>query len=443
MSPRAANRRLGFLNRLVALAAILSIPMALAVVGLMIYAGMSPYPTALVALSLVLFIGYWLATIKARVSFQFMTLSHLLDGLEDGDYSIRSRRQRGDDSIDGVAEQVNRVAEELAKQRFSATESRLLLEKVIRQIGVAILAFNDRDEVVLANPAAVALYGLSSEGILNSNVASLGAEKMLAASDDSVVELKFPNRSGRFHIRLDEFREQSRVHRLIFLNDVRVLLRSEERRAWQDLIRVISHEINNSLTPITSISRTLQQGAMDAQVTSSGRDDLANGLKVIEERSVALKSFIQRFGQLSQLPEPEKESVSVRPLIESVTPLFSGRKIICQSDTEATIEADPIQMKQVLINILKNADEAMSDPAGVITLHWMVRHQRLTIRISDEGNGIGNPANLFVPFYSTKKHGSGLGLALCRQIVEAHDGYLNIANRDDAGGCQVTIELPA
>ena len=306
MRTRAANRRANFLNRLVALVAFVTVPTAFAIVGLMIYAGISRYLTALAALLLALVVGYCLVMIKTRVSFQFMTVSVLLDGLEIGDYSLRGRRHRSDDSLDGVVVQINRLAEELARQRFSAKESRLLLEKVIRQIGVAILAFNDQDEVVLANPAAAELFGLSGEEILNSNVAALGAEAMLSADNDSVAELKFPNRSGRFHILLDAFREQARVHRLVFLTDVRVLLRSEERRAWQDLIRVISHEINNSLTPITSISKTLRESAVDDEVTSSGRSDLANGLKVIEERSVALKSFIQRFGQLSQLPEPEK-----------------------------------------------------------------------------------------------------------------------------------------
>lgn len=443
MRARAGNHRVNFLNRLVALVAFVTVPTALAIVGLMVYAGISRYLAALVALLLALLVGYCLATLKARVSFQFMTVSVLLDGLEVGDYSLRGRRHRGDHSLDGVVVQINRLAEELARQRFSAKESRLLLEKVIRQIGVAILAFDDRDEVVLANPAAAELFGLSGEEILKSNVAALGAKPILSADNDSVVELKFPNRSGRFHIRLDEFREQARVHRLVFLTDVRVLLRSEERRAWQDLIRVISHEINNSLTPITSISKTLQESAMDGEVASSGRSGLANGLKVIEERSVALKSFIQRFGQLSQLPEPEKESVSIRQLVESVTPLFNERQILRQSDTDIILQADPVQLKQVLINIFKNADEAMADSTGVIKIDWTVENQRLLIKITDEGNGIGNPDNLFVPLYTTKEHGSGLGLALCRQIVEAHDGNLTISNRSDARGCEVMIELPA
>jgi nitrogen fixation/metabolism regulation signal transduction histidine kinase len=442
MRTRARSHRADFLNRLVVLVAFVTVSAALAIVGLMIYAGISRYLTALAALLLALLVSYCLATIRARVSFQFMTISVLLDGLEIGDYSLRGRRHRGDDSIDGVVVQINRLADELTRQRASAKESRLLLEKVIRQIGVAILAFDDRDEVVLANPAAVALYDFSSEEILKSNVAALGAEAMLAADNESVVELEFPNRSGRFHIRLDEFREQARVHRLVFLTDVRVLLRSEERRAWQDLIRVISHEINNSLAPISSISKTLQESAIDAEVAASGRSGLANGLKLIEERSAALKSFIQRFGQLSKLPEPEKEPVSIRQLVESVTPLFNEREILRQSDAEIILQADPVQMKQVLINIFKNADEAMPDSAGVITIEWSMRNQRLLIKITDEGSGIGNPDNLFVPLYTTKEHGSGLGLVLCRQVVEAHDGNLTISNRADARGCEVMIELP-
>jgi PAS domain S-box-containing protein len=443
MRTRACSHRADFLNRLVALVALVTVPTALAIVGLMIYAGISRYLTALAALLLALVIGYCLATIRDRVSFQFMTISVLLDGLEIGDYSLRGRRHRGDDSLDGVVAQINRLAEELARQRSSVREGRLLLEKVIRQIGVAILAFDDRDEVVLANPAATALYGFSSEEILGSNVASLNAEAMLAADNDSVVELEFPNRSGRFHIHFDEFRERARAHRLVFLTDVRVLLRSEERRAWQDLIRVISHEINNSLAPISSISKTLRESGIDDGVESPGRIGLANGLKVIEERSAALKAFVQRFGQLSQLPEPEKEPISIRQLVESVIPLFEKREVVCESDLEIVLQADPVQLKQVLINIFKNADEAMPDPAGVIAINWIMRKERLLIEITDEGSGIGNPDNLFVPLYTTKEHGSGLGLVLCRQIVEAHDGNLTISNRADSRGCEVLIELPA
>ncbi len=443
MRTRARSHRADFLNRLVALVAFVTVPTALAIVGLMIYAGISRYLTALAALLLALLVGYCLAMVRARVSFQFMTISVLLDGLEVGDYSLRGRRHRGDDSLDGVVAQINRLAEELARQRVSVKEGRLLLEKVIRQIGVAILAFDDRDEVALANPAAAALFCISEQEILNSNVAALGAKEILTADNDSVVRLKFPNRSGRYHIRRDEFREQARVHRLVFLTDVRVLVRSEERRAWQDLIRVISHEINNSLTPITSISKTLQESAVDVEGAVSGRSGLANGLKVIEERSAALKSFIQRFGQLARLPEPEKESVSIRQLVESVIPLFDEREVVCKSDLEAVLQADPVQLKQVLINLFKNADEAMSDSAGVITIDWMMRNQRLLIKITDEGGGVGNPDNLFVPLYTTKEHGSGLGLALCRQVVEAHDGNLTLSNRADARGCEVVIELPA
>jgi nitrogen fixation/metabolism regulation signal transduction histidine kinase len=182
---------------------------------------------------------------------------------------------------------------------------------------------------------------------------------------------------------------------------------------------------------------------MDGEAASSTQSNLANGLKVIEERSIALTSFIQRFGELSKLPEPEKESVSIRQLVESVTPLFTERKILQQSDVEIVLRADPVQLKQVLINLFKNADEAMDDPAGVIMIEWVARNQRLLIKITDEGSGIGNPDNLFVPLYTTKENGSGLGLALCRQIVEAHDGNLTISNRSGARGCEVTIELPA
>ena len=443
MQSPAEARRTGFVNRLVWLAAVASIPSALALLALMVYAKVSVYLTALVGLLLLAVIGYCLTMIKTRLAYQFMSLSNLLEAMATGDYSLRGRRQKGVDPLGELVVQINALADILSAQRFAAEESRLLLGKVINQINVAIFALDADDRVSLANPAAIALYGVPEQTLLGSSIGSLAAEDLMSAASDSVVEFKFPKRCGRFHIFHDQFREHGSVHRLIFVTDVRVLLRAEERRAWQDLIRVISHEINNSLAPINSISRTLQKTVLSQGAGPAVNADLIEGLQVVEDRSGSLKSFIKNFGRLSKLSPPAKQSVAISKLIQGVIPLFDHRRINCVKSSEVMIEADPVQMEQVLINLLKNADEAMSDSQGSIGISWTVNAGQLEIRITDEGCGIANPANLFVPFYTTKDQGSGVGLALCRQIIEAHGGFLSLANRDDAVGCVATIELPA
>jgi two-component system nitrogen regulation sensor histidine kinase NtrY len=425
------------------LAAVASIPSALVLLLVMLQSNYSIYLTGLVALILLAVVGYCLATIKLRLSYQFRSLTNLLEAMSSGDYSLRGRRQHGVDPLGELVVQINALANVLASQRFAAEESRLLLEKVINQINVAIIAFDAENQVSLANPAALALYDLSAEAMLESDLSTLAAEPLLAAKNDTAVELRFPKRRGRFHIHHDQFREQGSVHQLVFVTDVRVLLRAEERRAWQDLIRVISHEINNSLAPITSISRTLQKSARTRDHAASFGDDLVEGLRVVEDRSISLKSFIQSFSQLSRLAEPTRQPVNMTQLVAAVVPLFEHRQIDCDSTSEVEIQADPVQLEQVLINLLKNADEAMPDTNGVVSLSWELQQGLLEICISDEGNGISNPANLFVPLYTTKEKGSGVGLALCRQIIEAHGGYLSVANRDDRRGCIARIELPA
>jgi len=224
---------------------------------------------------------------------------------------------------------------------------------------------------------------------------------------------------------------------------VRMLLRSEERKAWQSLVRVISHEINNSLTPIASISQTLcrligRHGGIE------NANDIIEGLTIITERANSLRKFVESYKQLAKLPEPKKQMISVVKLLEKTRILFKNQRILIESKDDIDLFIDPVQFEQVLINLFKNAFEAMSKAKsdGVVRIKWSTAGPFFRLVICDEGSGISNPDNLFVPFYSTKKNGSGIGLVLCRQIVEAHNGRLSIANQENSSGCCATIEIP-
>ncbi len=259
-----------------------------------------------------------------------------------------------------------------------------------------------------------------------------------------LIELTIGHQQGPFNIHIEEFRESGLQHKLLFITDVKTLLRSEERKAWQNLVRVISHEINNSLSPISSISQTLMKVIQRKGLELESDKDLYEGLKIISERAHGLSLFIDSYKQLAKLPAPQKKRTSIHQLLKKVCLLYSQQSIIIESTNDISLTIDPIQFEQVLINLLKNAIESMSlsNPDGSIHIHWKELDFLCRITISDQGEGISNPGNLFIPFYSTKSNGSGIGLVLCRQIIEAHNGHLSIVNRKDRPGCNAILEVP-
>jgi two-component system nitrogen regulation sensor histidine kinase NtrY len=432
-----------FETRLTRLSLASSIPLLLLSVWTMIYADVSIWLVILVVLLGSLLTFYCVYQIHHKIAYQFRSLSNLLNSMVQGDYTLRARSVQGSGALDELTATLNRLAERLSQQRWESVESQLLLTTVIEHIDVAIVALSEDNTLRLLNPAAKKLLSDTSESH-ERLLGQLAFVQSCPSGWHQVVELSLGHQQGRFNIHLEEFRESGRQHKLLFIADVRTLLRSEEIRAWQSLVRVMSHEINNSLSPIASISQTLSRLIDRDAADTAYHEDLLKGLAIIGERANGLSQFVESYKQLAKLPEPQKQHASVRLLCEKACALFKRSSIAIESTIDAELFIDPVQFEQVLINLIKNAIEAMAhtNPAGVIRIRWFASGPVFTLTICDEGEGVSNPDNLFVPFYSTKKHGSGIGLVLCRQIIEAHGGRLSVTNQPMSRGCCASIEVP-
>jgi signal transduction histidine kinase len=230
------------------------------------------------------------------------------------------------------------------------------------------------------------------------------------------------------------------------LSDLSQPLREEERQAWQRLIRVIGHEMNNSLAPIKSIAGSLGTLIERDPPPSDWRDDMQRGLAVIASRSEALSRFMSAYARLAKLPPPKLTALDVVPFVDRVLTLEKGHPIRVAAGPRLTIQGDGDQLEQLLINLLRNATDAVRETGGGVTVGW----QRLPgsvpptmeLWVEDEGPGLSNTGNLFVPFFTTKPGGSGIGLVLSRQIAEAHGGSLTLENREDRQGCRASLRIP-
>ncbi len=357
-----------------------------------------------------------------------------------GDYSLRGRRRSNNDALGQLVGQINSLADTLTEQRFTAQESQLLVDKIIHHIDVAIIALDGENNLVLLNPAAENLLNVELAQVIHMPLTNI-AERLLTVSGDQVIELNFANHKGQFQVIRDHYRDHGHQHELFFITDVNNLLRAHERQAWQNLIRVLSHEINNSLAPIASLSGTLKSISEKQNLEPVFSENLTDSLTIIEERANSLRLFVDSYRKLSHLPEPKKVSADLYSLCEKVVALFPSREILLKANKVQCL-LDPVQIEQVLINLLKNADEATTDTSLPCELVLKQSREMITIEVIDQGCGLTNEQNLFTPFYTTKKQGSGIGLVLCRQIIEAHGGYIEISNRKDCQGVKVKAELP-
>lgn len=385
-------------------------------------------------------IGFCVSTVHRKITYQFRSLSNLLEGMVQGDYSLRGRRRSNNDALGQLVGQINSLADTLTEQRFMAQESQLLIDKIIHHIDVAIIALDGENNLVLLNPAAEKLLNVELAQVIHMPLDNI-AERLLTVSEDQVIELNFANQKGQFQVIRDQYRDHGHQHELFFITDVNNLLREHERQAWQNLIRVLSHEINNSLAPIASLSGTLKSISEKQNLEPVFEENLIDSLTIIEERASSLRLFIDSYRKLSHLPEPKKIPGDLYQLCEKVIALFPNREIFIKG-AKLHCVADFVQIEQVLINLLKNADEASKDPSLPCELQFQQSGEKIIIEVLDQGCGLTNEQNLFTPFYTTKKQGSGIGLVLCRQIVEAHGGHLTISNRKNSQGCIATVELP-
>lgn len=395
-------------------------------------------------LSLLVF-GCWLgfaAAVRGRVVRPLQTMANLLSALREGDFSVRARGARRDEPLGDVMAEINTLSRTLQEQRLGALEATALLRTVMEEIDVAIFAFDQDGALRLANHAAQLLLGKPAERILGRDARELGLDEWLTGEPARVLTTTFPGRSGRWGMRRSVFREGGRPHHLVVVADLSRALREEELKAWQRLVRVLGHELNNSLAPIKSIAGSLGSILKRPQRAVDWEDDMRSGLEIIEARADGLSRFMQAYARLAKLPPPTLAACSLGALVQRVVALELRHPVRVVAGPAVDLPCDAAQIEQVLINLIKNAVEAVAETGGGVRISWTKQSGRVELNVEDDGPGIANPSNLFVPFFTTKPMGSGIGLVLCRQIAENHGGTLTLANRTDAPGSIATLRLP-
>jgi two-component system, NtrC family, nitrogen regulation sensor histidine kinase NtrY len=390
-------------------------------------------------------LGFALA-LRERVVLPLQTLSNLLAALGEGDFSIRARGARGGDPLGEVMIEVNALVETLRHQRLDALEATTLLRKVMGEIEVAVFTFDENQELKFVNRAGARLLSQPAERLLGRRANELDLGDCLTGDAPRVIDTAFPGGVGRWEIRRSHFRQGGRPHELLVLSDLSQPLREEERQAWQRLIRVIGHEMNNSLAPIKSIAGSLSTIIGREPPPADWRDDVHRGLSVIGSRAESLSRFMSAYARLAKLPPPRLAPLDIGAVVGRVVTLEGAHHIEVDPGPRLTIQGDSDQLEQLLINLLGNAVDAAKETGGGVRVGWQrlvgASPATMELWVEDEGPGLSNTGNLFVPFFTTKPGGSGIGLVLSRQIAEAHGGSLTLENREDRPGCRASLRMP-
>ncbi|MEJ2541395.1 MAG: ATP-binding protein [Gemmatimonadota bacterium] len=400
-------------------------------------------------LLLILWVGAALA-LRERVTRPLQTLANMLAALREGDFSIRARLPDGDadDALYLAYREVNALESILREQRLGAVEASEILRKVLESVDVALFAFHEDGELGLVNRAGETLMGQPADRILGRTAEELRLDGALEGPAPRTIELSYPGGQGRWELRRSVVRQEGMPLQLLVLSDLSRALREEERQAWKRIIRVLSHEINNSLTPIRSISESLQRMMRREPAPDDLDEDVARGLSVIQSRAEGLGRFMGAYARLARLPEPTRTPVRVGELVRRVASLEVRLPVQVRSGPALEVMADPDQLEQLLINLIRNAVDASLEASGgaeagsEVEVGWEVDDDVWRLRVRDRGPGISDTGNLFVPFYTTKPGGSGIGLALSRQIAEGHGGTLELRDRMDGPGAEAVIEVP-
>lgn len=404
-------------------------------------------PTIILAACLLLYLALIAAALIEGLIRPLQTLSNVVASLREGDYSFRARGASSPDALGELATEVNALADLLQKQRVHSLEATALLARILEVMHTPLFAFDRDDTLQLVNDAGLKLLGLPYARCFGRSARELGLEELLAAPDESMHSLKTSQKAGvnsaRWLLRKASFRQEGAPHTILLLADVSQPLKEEEQIAWKRLIRVLGHELSNSLAPIKSIAGSLLERVDQLQGEDVTLKDFRRGLGVVESRAEALHRFVQSYRKLAQLPPPKLRPVAVGPLLERVVLLEQRTEVELDPGPAVVLNADPDQLEQMLINLLANAvDASLARDGQPVRATWKTAGGWLMVVIEDRGLGIANTENLFVPFYTTKPTGSGVGLVLAQQIARAHGGEIQLVNREDGEGARATVRLP-
>ncbi|MEW6127967.1 MAG: ATP-binding protein [Acidobacteriota bacterium] len=440
--PAPRTRKLSHSNYIFFMSMLAGLP---AVIFSMVFLWQGDYTAKVQWTFSLLIIGFWFGcslAVRERVIFPLQTLSNLLAALREGDFSIRARGAMHNDALGEALFEVNSLGQILREQRLEAFEATQLLRTVMTEIDVAVFAFDDEKKLRLVNRAGEKLLAQPMERLTKSSAGDLGLADYLEDEAIRTVQQTFPGGASRWEIRRTTFRERGVPHQLLVISDVSRALREEERLAWQRIIRVLGHELNNSLAPIKSIAGSLESMIFKDPLPDDWRDDARRGFSIITGRVASLTRFMEGYSRLAKLPPPQYQPVEIGALIQRLVNLETRMKIRLLENPEIVIRADSDQLEQLLINIIRNAVDASLETRGNVQVSWRRRGDFLEVLIEDEGHGIANSSNLFVPFFTTKPNGSGIGLVLSRQIAEAHGGTLTLVNKKTGHGCEAKLRIP-
>ena len=401
-------------------------------------------PTELTWTLVVVVLVAWFGAASAARQMTMRSLNliaNLLGALREGDYSIRGLNAPEGSSMAMVMREVNDLGAILQRGRTEAVESTALLTHVMEEIAVAVFAFDPTGQLLLVNKAGEKLLGKSNEDAVGLAASSIGFDEYLTGDARRLIDRSSGGRRSRFEMSRAMFYRDGRPHQLVVLTDLSQALREEAQAAWQRIVRVLSHEINNSLTPIKSIAHSLKR-ILDRAPEFQRQDEVQQGLSLIEERSGALGRFLRAYAQLARLPKPRPKAIRVSDLVNRIVELEKRLAVRVQASPDVQVSADADQVEQLLINVVRNAVDASMETGGGVSIGWKTSGGWFELNIEDDGKGLSDTSNLFVPFFTTKPNGSGIGLALSRQIAEAHGGTMSLENRLSHQGCRATLRLP-